>query len=249
VRSAELLSRFGELLPCLMPIHPASISASLYLDPAAVGLGGRLCENYGQDCGIHLPRTGLRARKPSLTFVHGATVGFACKALLVQSCPKMHLAGIEDVVHTLIILTVEQPAPPGHLWGDRGSGQELPRCLGAHPHPLPGKRTSRPPKRRSTVPTPSYAVPSGRVHAQLKPGASCASFAAARGGQGISPRPSMSFRPARPENEKAQCRSYAVPYRTRKATLRPLLSRAIRSARTATLTAGMRSRLPDARSR
>ena len=72
-----------------------------------------------------------------------------------------------------------------------------------------GAATSPRRRRRPTGPTPSYDPPASAPTPSSKPGASCANSAAARGRPASWPRPSTSFRPARPKDEDAHCQAKA----------------------------------------
>jgi DDE superfamily endonuclease/Helix-turn-helix of DDE superfamily endonuclease len=61
---------------------------------------------------------------------------------------------------------------------------------------------SPPPRKTPTAPTPSYAAPANAPTPSSRPGASCANSAAAPGAPDSWPRPSTSFKPARPPDEK-----------------------------------------------
>ena len=63
-------------------------------------------------------------------------------------------------------------------------------------------RTSPPPRRTPTAPTPGSAPPANAPMPSSSPGGSCVSSAAVPGAPGSWPRPSMSFRPAKSKDEK-----------------------------------------------
>jgi DDE superfamily endonuclease/Helix-turn-helix of DDE superfamily endonuclease len=65
-----------------------------------------------------------------------------------------------------------------------------------------GAAASPPPRRTPTAPMPSYAAPASAPTPSSKPGGSCANSAAAPGAPGNWPKPSTSFKPAKPEDEK-----------------------------------------------
>src|SRR5512135_639421 len=66
-----------------------------------------------------------------------------------------------------------------------------------------------PPRRRTpTAPTPSYAALASARTPSSRPGASCENSVAAPGRPANWPRPSMSFKPARSQDEKP---SLAIP--------------------------------------
>ena len=73
-----------------------------------------------------------------------------------------------------------------------------------------GAATSPPRRRRPTGPTPSHDPPASAPTPSSKPGASCANSAAARGRPASWPRPSTSFRPARPNDEHAHCQGKSL---------------------------------------
>jgi len=96
-------------------------------------------------------------------------------------------------------------APPGRLRAGRAGRQGVPRRRGPHPHPLPGQQQASLPEGRQ----PAHAKlrsPGERANAQLKSGVSCANSAAAPGGPGSWPRPSVSCKPARREDNDAPVR-------------------------------------------
>src|SRR5215472_13910874 len=87
----------------------------------------------------------------------------------------------------------------------RACRQGVPRRRGPHPHPLPGQQQASLPEGRQ----PAHAKlrsPGERANAQLKSGVSCANSAAAPGGPGSWPRPSVSCKPARREDNDAPVR-------------------------------------------
>jgi hypothetical protein len=63
-------------------------------------------------------------------------------------------------------------------------------------------RTSPPPRKPRTPPTPSCVLPANAPTPSSRPGTSCANSATAPGAPARSPRPSMSFKPAKSQDEK-----------------------------------------------
>jgi DDE superfamily endonuclease len=79
------------------------------------------------------------------------------------------------------------------------------RAPGTSDHPVPRAEQARLQKSANRAHA-KLRAPGERASAQLKPGTSCASSAAAPGAPGTSLRPSTSCRPARSKDERAPCR-------------------------------------------